>query len=110
MGETNFLATNRRKAATMITEALANEQPDDDLEKRLAERVRLENLKQPLPTFAPPPLTPEQIAAAQAERVRLENLKKPALLPPKPAPDFAQLERERMERERRHEWLKGALR
>jgi hypothetical protein len=96
----------------MITEALANEQPDDDLEKRLAERVRLENLKQPLPLYTPPPLTPEQIAAAQAERQRLEKLKQPTplSLSPKLAPDFAQQERERLERERRHEWLKGAFR
>jgi hypothetical protein len=89
---------------------MLTEQLDDDLEKRLAERVRLENLKQPLPTYTPPPPTPEQIAAAQEERQRLEKLKQPKPPLPKPAPNFAQQERERLERERRHEWLKGKLR
>jgi hypothetical protein len=85
------------------------ERSDEEMERRLAELVRLEQLKRPLPPYTPPPPTPEQIAAEQLERQRLESLKRPSPLPPRPTPDFAAEQRARMEREKRHERIKAAV-
>lgn len=84
------------------------EPTDKEIEQRVAELARLENLKKPLPPYTRPAPSPAQIAAEQAERQRLESLKRPAPLPPRPTPDFAAEQRARMEREKRHERIKAA--
>jgi hypothetical protein len=79
---------------------------DNDIEKEVAELARIERLKNPSPFY--PTETPEERAAWKD---RVDDLKakasQPTRLPPKPAPDLEAQIRERLERERLHERLKG---
>jgi hypothetical protein len=61
----------------------------DEMEKQLAEMVRLERLKGPRnPNRAQQYFQPSPPQDMQAEYERLENLKRPRQLPPRPEPDF----------------------
>jgi hypothetical protein len=80
---------------------------DNEMEAKIAELDRIEKLKRPQPFY--PTEAPLSRAAQQTECDRLEALKRPTVLPPQVAPDFIAEQRERLQREARHERLKAAI-
>jgi hypothetical protein len=83
---------------------------DQDLEAKLAELHRIEKLKGPRnPSREHQYFQPTQQPQTTAELNRLEALKRPTVLPPKVEPDWIAEQRERLQREARHERLKNAI-
>jgi hypothetical protein len=98
------------KRRIVMTDEAAQAEQDTEYLERLAFLEKLKGPRNPTPPYVPPPPTAEQLAAEQAERERIERVKSPSRLPPKPERDFMQEQRQRLERERLHEKLKGAMR